>query len=178
MTGLVVDGSAARKSDLGLRPQPPGARILNPVSGSRASTRATIAAARMASELRAELIVVHVAAPGAVRVCRLGPSIARVRRLDDPYASPVLLEAHRVAWSHGALARIVLMDGAAVSAILTVAEEFEVDAIVIGASSARAPTILSARTGWQLQRRSRRPVMPVPAHRQGRKWAIRTTVAT
>lgn len=62
-------------------------------SGSPASVHATAAAARLAASLEAELIVAHLAPPRALRVDRLTPTIAFTRRLDDPYSSPVLLEA-------------------------------------------------------------------------------------
>jgi len=130
----------------------------------------------MASELHSELIVVHVAAPAAVRVFRLGPSIARARLLDDPYSSVVLLGARRVAWSNGAPARIVLMDGDTVPAILTAAEEFDVDLLVLWTSESRAPAIL-ARTRWQIERRSPRPVMTVPVCGRHPASAIRTAIA-
>jgi nucleotide-binding universal stress UspA family protein len=138
-------------------------RVLNAVSGSRASAHATATAAAIASERNAELILVHVLAPAAVRVSRFGPTVIRTRRLDDPFSSPVLLAARRVAWSHGALARIVLFDGETVPAILNAARDMEAGLIVIGQVHSRA-RISRARTGPRLRRRSVCPVLAVPAH--------------
>jgi hypothetical protein len=114
--------------------------------------------------------------PWALSVCRLGPSIARTRRLNDPYSSAVSGGPSRPPVPR-ALARIALMDGDAVAAILTAAEDFDVEAIVIGASTTRAPAILTARTRWQIQRRSPCAVITVSDHGRA-PTAIRTVAAT
>ncbi len=103
VTALPLDRGSRRASRL---------RILNAASETSATERSTAAAATIATERGGELFVVHVTHPAEVRVIRLGPMVIRTRRLDDPYCSPVLLRARRLAWGHGALlARVVLMDG-------------------------------------------------------------------
>ena len=61
--------------------------ILNATNGSPASRHATAAAAVIANERDAELIVVHVRPPEVIRVGRLAPTIVRNVRLRDPQAA-------------------------------------------------------------------------------------------
>lgn len=131
MPALIDNGPAVRVGPAWPVAPPFPARVLNAVSGSPMSAHATA----IATERNAELIVVHVLTPTAVRVSRLGPTLIRTRRLDDPFSSPVLLAARRAAWSHGVLAQIVLFDGETVGAILTAAQDMNAGLIVIG----RAP---------------------------------------
>lgn len=78
--------------------------------------------------------------------------VPRTRRLDDPYCSPVLLQARRLAWAHGALARVVLMEGDPVAGILAAASELRVDLIVIGGRPSRQPAVIAAPTRYRRQR--------------------------
>jgi nucleotide-binding universal stress UspA family protein len=136
-------------------------RVLNASSGTPASKRSTAVAAAIAAERDAELFVVHVADPDELRVTRLGPTVVRTRRLDDPFANSVLLEARRVAWAHGALARAVLMDGEPATGILAAADDLRVDLIVIGAAPSVLPACMNARTRYRLQRDATIPVLAV-----------------
>ncbi len=140
-------------------------RVLNASSGTPASRRSTAVAAAIAAERDGELFVVHVAVPAELRVTRLGPTVVRTRRLDDPFASSVLLEARRVAWAHGALARVVLMDGDPATGILASADDLRVDLIVIGARPSPPPTFMTARTRYRLQRDAAIPVLAVSLRR-------------
>jgi nucleotide-binding universal stress UspA family protein len=137
-------------------------RVLNASSGTRASERSTAVAAAIAAERVGELFVVHVAEPIKVRVTRLGPTLVRPRRLDDPFADPVLIRARRVASANGALARLVLMAGDPVEAILVAARDLRVDLIAIGARSVRMPPFMAAPTRHRLQRVAPVPVLAVP----------------
>src|ERR1035438_1798075 len=56
-----------------------------------------------------------------MRVGRLAPTIVHNQRLRDPHASAVLSAARQAAWANGAFARVVLMSGEPVPAILSVA---------------------------------------------------------
>jgi len=127
-------------------------RILNATSGSAASVVATAAAAVIANECDGELIVVHVCPPEVLRVARLAPTIVRNVRLRDPHASAVLSVARQVAWANGAFARVVLISGEPVPAMLSLAEDLAVDLIVIGASGSRAPAVLTGRVRYRIQR--------------------------
>lgn len=106
----------------------------------------------IANECDGELIVVHVRPPDVLRVARLAPTIVRDVRLRDPHGSPVLSAARQVAWANGAFARVVLMSGEPVPAILSLADELAVDLIVIGASGSRAPAVLTGRARYRIQR--------------------------
>jgi len=64
--------------------------------------------------------------------------------------------------SNGVLARIVLMDGDTVPALLSVSRELGVDLLVIGAHASRALPVMTAPTRHRLQRQARCPVMAVP----------------
>jgi nucleotide-binding universal stress UspA family protein len=154
-------------------------RILNATNGSAASVGSTAAAAVIANERDGELIVVHVRPPEVIQVARLGPTIVRNVRLRDPHASPVLSAARQVAWANGAFARVVLMSGEPVSAILWLADDLAVDLIVIGASGSRAPAVLTARARYRIQRDAPCPVriiaLPASAPVMG---SLRTVPAT
>jgi nucleotide-binding universal stress UspA family protein len=139
-----------------------GSRILNATSGSAASANATAAAAVIATERDAELIVLHVSPPEVVRVGRLAPTIVHNQRLQDPHSSVVLAAARQVAWANGAFARIILISGDPASAIVAVASELAVDLIVIGTKPSRAPTSLSAPTRYRIERNAPSPVSVVP----------------
>jgi nucleotide-binding universal stress UspA family protein len=156
-----------------------GSRILNATSGSAASVGATAAAAAIANARDGELIVAHVRPPGVMRVGRLGPTIVRNVRLRDPHGSPVLSAARQVAWANGAFARVVLMSGEPVSAILRLADELAVDLIVIGASASRAPAVLTARARYGIQRDAPCPVrvIALPSPVSVRR-SLRTVPAT
>jgi nucleotide-binding universal stress UspA family protein len=127
-------------------------RILNATSGSAASMGAAAAAAVIANECDGELVVVHVCPPEVLRVARFGPTIVRNVRLRDPHKSPVLSATRQVAWANGAFARVILMGGEPVPAILSLADELAVDLIVIGASGSRAPAVLTGRVRYRIQR--------------------------
>jgi nucleotide-binding universal stress UspA family protein len=71
-------------------------------SGSGACRHATGVAAKLASAFAAELTIVHVVPAAEYRVGRLAPTLPITRQLDDPYASLVLLDARRLAWTKGA----------------------------------------------------------------------------
>jgi nucleotide-binding universal stress UspA family protein len=136
----------------------PRSRSLNATSGSDASQCATAAAAVIAVERDAELIVVHVRAPEVMRVGRLAPTIVHNVRLRDPHGSEVLGAARQVAWANSAFARVILISGDPVSAIVSLADELAVDLIVIGAKRSRAPAVLAARTRCGIERAASCPV--------------------
>ena len=159
---LAVDGFA----DRALRP-----RILNATNGSPASLRATAAAAVIANERDAELIVMHVRPSEAMRVGRPPSTIVHNVRLGDPHGSEVLSGARRVAWANGTSARVVLMSGDPVSAIVSLADELAVGLIVIGARRSRVPAVFGARTRCRIPRAALCPVrivaLPVSASARG-----------
>lgn len=137
-------------------------RILNATSGTPASERSTVVAAALARKNGAELLVVHVAAPSRVRMARLGPIVSPIYYVRDPYSSAVLLHARRTAWQHGAAARVVLMEGEPVPAILAAVRDFRVSRLVLGARDHRLPAWVAARTRASLLRRTTCPVQVVP----------------
>jgi len=157
MLQITIEQGAAGPEARSVRP-----RILNATSGSAASTAATAAAAVIANERDAELVVVHVCAPTVVRVGRLAATIVHNQRLGDPHANPVLRVARQVAWANGAFARLILISGDPVSAILWVAETLAVELIVIGARPSRVPTVLSGPTRYRIRRDASCPVRVVP----------------
>jgi nucleotide-binding universal stress UspA family protein len=154
-------------------------RVLNATSGSAASANATAAAAIIASERDAELIVVHVRAPEEMRVGRLAPTIVHQQRLRDPHASGVLSAARQVAWAHGASARVILMGGDPVPVIVSLARELAADLLVIGGTPSFAPAAITGRTRCRLQRDSPCPVRVIvfAAPKRG-SASIRTLPAT
>jgi len=174
MLPIMLDAATNTLMDRAVRP-----RILNATSGSAASASATAAAAFLASERDAELVVVHVGAPEVMRVSRLGPTIVQNRRVRDPHASPVLSAARQVAWANGAFARVILLSGEPVPAILSLAVELVVDLIVIGARPSRAPAFLAGPTRSRVAREAPCPVrvIPLASTLRPRAWA-RTAPAT
>ena len=137
----------------------PRLQILNAASGSPPSVHATAAAARLAASLEAELIVAHVAPRRALCV---GASPRRSPSRGGwtiPIQARCYLRRAAVAWSNGALARIVLMDEHTVPAL---SRELGVDLLVIGAHASRALPVMTAPTRRRLQRQDRCPVMAVP----------------
>ena len=117
-------------------------RILNAISHSPASQRATVVAAAIVSEHGGELFLVHVRAPVELRVVRLGPTRVSARWSDDPYSEPVLLAARRLAWENGVAARVGLIAGTPADGIVMAARQLDVDLVVLGARTARL-------TGWR-----------------------------
>lgn len=142
-----------RLTDRVLRP-----RILNATNGSAASQCATVVAAGIAHERDAELIVVHVRPPEVMRVGRMAATIVHNVRLQDPHSSGVLSAARQVAWANGAFARVILMSGDPVTAIVSLADELAVDLIVIGASRSRAPVVWAAWTRRRIKHAASCPV--------------------
>jgi nucleotide-binding universal stress UspA family protein len=134
-------------------------------SGSAAARRATGVAAELASAFTAELTVVHVVPAIEYRVGRLAPTLPITRRLDDPYASSVLLDARRIAWDKGAAARTVLIAGETPQAIVALATRLDADLLVVGANQRRRPAQLAARTRHWLQAHAPCPVLAVPPGR-------------
>lgn len=136
-------------------------RVLNATNGSAASQCATAAAAVIAHELDAELIVVHVRPPETMRVGRLAPTIVHTIRLEDPHGNKVLSAARQLAWTNGTFARLILMTGDPAPAIASLADQLSVDLIVIGARQSGVPAVLSARTRSHIQRVAPCPVRVV-----------------
>jgi nucleotide-binding universal stress UspA family protein len=149
-------------------------RVLNATNGSAASANATAAAAIIARERDAELIVVHVRTPEVMRVGRLGPTLVHDEQLRDPHSSGVLGAARQVAWASGAFAHVILMSGDPGSAILALARELGVGLVVLGASPSRAPAVVAGRTRCRIQRDALCPVRVVvlSAPRRGRRWSV------
>jgi nucleotide-binding universal stress UspA family protein len=147
-------------------------RVLNATNGSAASANATAAAAIIARERDAELIVVHVRAPEVMRVGRLGPTLVHDQRLRDPHSSGVLGAARQLAWASGTFAQVILMSGDPGSVILALARELAVGLVVLGASPSRAPAVIAGRTRYRIQRDALCPVRVVvlAAPRRGRRW--------
>ena len=137
--------------------------ILSAASGSPASRRATEAAARLAADHGGELIVVHVRPPTQLRVLRLGLTIVEIGWLADPFLGPVLLDARRVAWAHGILARVGLISVLPAEGVLMAASELSPTLIVIGTRRSRLSARLAAPTRARIQRRSPVPVLTVPS---------------
>jgi nucleotide-binding universal stress UspA family protein len=153
-------------------------RVLNATSGSAASTNAT-AAAVIASEREAELIVVHVCTPVVMRVGRLAPTIVHHQRPGDPHGNRVLSSARQVAWAHGAFARVILVSGDPAPAIVSLARELDVELVVIGTAPSRVPVVIAARTRYRVQRDSPCPVRVVALGTPARApQSIRTVPAT
>ena len=140
-------------------------RVLLAASGSAASRRATLVAADLASTFDAQLVILHVLPPVEYRVGRLAPTLPITRRLDDPLTSPVLADARRVAWEHGASAKTILIAGDPAPVIVTVAGELGADLLVIGSSPGLIPRALAAKTGRWVHAHSPCPVLPVTADR-------------
>ena len=128
---------------------PSAARILLATNGSPAARRATGVAAELASAFAAELTVVHVVPAIEYRVGRLAPTLPITRRLDDPYASSVLLEARRIAWEKGSAARTALIAGEPPQAIVALAARLHADLGVTGVKRRRGPARPLARASPQ-----------------------------
>jgi nucleotide-binding universal stress UspA family protein len=142
-------------------PQAP--RVLLAASGSEASRHATTVAADLASTFSAALTILHVVPPVEYRVGRLAPTIPITRQLDDPLTSPVLLDARRVAWAHGASAQTILVAGDPARLIVAVAGDLGADLLVIGNSPRRLPSPLAAKTRRWVHTHAPCPVLPVTA---------------
>jgi nucleotide-binding universal stress UspA family protein len=142
---------------------PTSARILLATSGSPAARHATGVAAELASAFNAELTVVHIVPAIEYRVGRLAPTLPIARRLDDPYASSVLLEARRIAWDKGSAARTVLIAGEPPQTIVALAARLHADLVVIGVKQRRGPARLLTRTGRWVRAHAPCPVLAVAA---------------
>ena len=144
---------------------PTSPRILLATSGSAAARHATVVAADLASAFAAELTIVHVVPAIEYRVGRLAPTLPITRRLDDPYASTVLLDARRIAWDGGAAARTVLIGGEPSQAIVALATRLDADLLVIAAKHRRGPARPVPSSGRWIQAHAPCPVLAVPADR-------------
>jgi nucleotide-binding universal stress UspA family protein len=142
-------------------PQTP--RVLVAASGSLAPRQATAVAANLASTFEAQLVIVHVVAPVEYRAGRLAPTLPITRQLEDPLANPVLLQARRVAWAHGANTTTTLVAGDSGPVIVAVALELGADLLVIGATPRLLPRALTAKTRLLVSTRAPCPVLPVTA---------------
>jgi nucleotide-binding universal stress UspA family protein len=138
-----------------------GRVLLAAASGSTASERATEVAAAIAAEHGGELVIVHVQPPQEVRVARLGPTLVGCRWLDDPYSEPVLLQARRLAWANGCLARVGLIAGPPVDGIVMAARRLDAGLVVVGARATRLAGWLGAPTRTRLAHRGPVPVLTV-----------------
>lgn len=145
-----------------MTPRHPG--ILLAASGSAASRQATVVAADLASTFNAQLAILHVTAPLEYRVGRLAPTLPMTRWLEDPLTSPVLLDARRVAWTHGASAKTVLIAGDPAPVIAAVASELGADLLVIGSTRRLLPNARAARTRKWIQTHVACPVLSVNAN--------------
>lgn len=128
-------------------PLAPRQLILLATSGSPASLRATVFAARLTAACDATLRIIHVLAPIEYRVGRLAPMRAVPRKLTDPFQSPVLRQAREVAWRNGAAATLALLAGDPAPEIVNAAAEMNADIIVIGNASPRYRCWRTAPTG-------------------------------
>jgi nucleotide-binding universal stress UspA family protein len=146
-----------------MTPQNP--RVLLAASGSEASRHATAVAADLASTFDAQLMILHVVAPVEYRVGRLAPTLPITRQLDDPLTSPVLLDARRVAWAHGASARTILVAGDPARVIVGVASDLGADLLVIGRKPRLLPTALAAKTRCWVNTHAPCPVLAITADR-------------
>ena len=131
---LKATGSAARPASVDDR-DASRLTILSAVSGSPASCRAVEVGASLTAENGGKLIVVHVTPPTQLRVVRLGPTTIGTGWLGDPYAEPILLDARRLAWAHGIMARVGLISGLPAEGVLMAARELRPTLIVIVPSS-------------------------------------------
>lgn len=78
-----------------------------------------------------------------------------------PAKSAVLLDPRRLAWTHGAAAKSLVIEGDAAPVIVTVAAELGADLLVIGNRPHPLPSALTARTGWWVRAHAPCPVLPV-----------------
>ena len=140
-------------------------RLLLATSGSAASRHATAIAADLASTFDAELTILHVIAPSAYRLARLGPILPISTRLDDPLSNVVLRDARRVAWTRGANPKPMLIAGDAARVIVAVAVDLGVDLLVIGSQRRLAPAALVAKTRSWVHAHASCPVLPITADR-------------
>jgi nucleotide-binding universal stress UspA family protein len=138
------------------------ARILFATSGSAAAYHATVVAAELASAFAAELTIVHVVAPIEHRVGRFAPTLPITRRLDDPHASAVLLNARRIAWENGAPSRTVLVAGDPPRALVAIAARIEADLLVIAGKRRGRLGALRATHGRWIGTYAPCPVLAVP----------------
>ncbi len=83
--------------------------IMLATSGSSSAVDATVLAAELAAEFNATLRIVHVETAIEYKVGRLAPMRAIERELADPFESPVLRDARKLAWRHGAAATLQLV---------------------------------------------------------------------
>jgi nucleotide-binding universal stress UspA family protein len=140
--------------------------VLLAASGSEASRRAAVVAADLASTFDAQLTILHVASPLAYRVGPLALTLPITRRLDDPLTSPVLPEAPRNAWAHGASANTLLIAGDPARVIVAIADERGADLLVIGSRPRLMPSVLAAQTRRWVTARAPCPALPVTPDRR------------
>ena len=146
-----------------MTPQTP--RLLLATSGSAASRHATAIAADLASAFDAELTILHVVAPSAYRLARLGPILPISRQLDNPLANEVLRDARRVAWTRGANPGPRLIAGDTARVIVAVAADLGADLLVIGSQRRLAPAALVAKTRSWVHAHASCPVLPITPDR-------------
>ena len=140
----------------------PRPRIVVATSGSGASRHATGVAAELASAFAAELTIVHVVPAAEYRVGRLAPTLPITRQLDDPYASLVLLDARRLAWTKGAGTRAVLVAGETPQAVVALVSQLDADLLVLGSRRRRWPASARGPTRCWIQSHAPCPVLVVP----------------
>lgn len=140
----------------------PRPRIVVATSGSGASRHATGIAAELASAFAAELTIIHVVPPAEYRVGRLAPTLPIPRRLDDPYASLVLLDARRLAWTKGAGTRAVLVAGETPQAVVALVSQLNADLLVLGSRQRRWRASARGPTRHWIQSHAPCPVLVVP----------------
>jgi nucleotide-binding universal stress UspA family protein len=135
-------------------------RILVGVDGSDTSLRAASYAAGLARRQGAKLIVLY-AKPTAAAPINAPEMAAAVNQNHDEFAADLLKQIEANAPRFGIDVELVVRDGSPYTALLRLAEERKVDAIVIGASMQAGHKLIGSLAS-KLVRRATWPVTVVP----------------
>jgi nucleotide-binding universal stress UspA family protein len=136
-------------------------RVLIAVDDSPGSGRLLQSGLAQAAAQGADVTVLHVVAPRAWRVGRLGPVRGIATTLGDPLESAVLRDARRLGFAHGICPRLVLVAAEdADTVIVEVAARIGAATIVVGADRSDGPGTLGVC--HRVLRRAAVPVFVVP----------------
>lgn len=109
-------------------------RILVATNGSEQASAAVERGVELALSEQAELVFLHVLPPTVWRTSRLAPASAIPRRLPAPLHDEALRAAAARASEMGVKARLELLSGETAREIVSVAEQLEVDLVIVGQS--------------------------------------------
>ena len=148
-------------------------KILIATDGSPAAAEAVDLGLELASEQRAEVVLLHVVPPTDFRVTRVGPPHPVPHRLEITDEDTALHEAAEKATARGVAFQLELISGEAADEIVTLAEAVAADLVVVGSRGrgAIAGALLGSVSKAVLSQ-AKRPVLVVRGTRAPLEAAV------